>query len=96
MGPTLDRIYADAYVPLTKNAISFEQALEKGEGPIRGFMVKQTRQSDFSLFAKLAKLPPEVKADTAPLRRFGPGVRYQRTKVGISDWFHDFYTFFGY
>jgi flagellar biosynthetic protein FliP len=31
MGPTFDRIYADAYLPLTKNAITFEQALEKGE-----------------------------------------------------------------
>jgi flagellar biosynthetic protein FliP len=51
MGPTLDRIYADAYLPLTKNTITFEQALEKGEAPIRGFG-EQTRQSIF-LLAKL-------------------------------------------
>ena len=68
MGPTLDKVYADAYLPLTKNAITFEQALEKGEAPMRSFMVKQTRQSDFALFARLAKLAPEVKADTAPMR----------------------------
>ena len=29
MGPTLDRVYKDAYVPYTTNAISFESALEK-------------------------------------------------------------------
>ena len=68
MGPTFDRIYEDAYLPYSKGSISFEQALEKGETPIRGFMVKQTRQSDFSLFAKLAKLPPAVTAETAPIR----------------------------
>ena len=33
MGPTFDRIYEDAYLPYSKGSISFEQALEKGEGP---------------------------------------------------------------
>ncbi|OYU46734.1 MAG: flagellar biosynthetic protein FliP [Burkholderiales bacterium PBB4] len=68
MGPTFDRIYEDAYVPLTKNAITFDQALERADAPIRSFMVKQTRQSDFALFAKLAKLPEGAKAETSSLR----------------------------
>ena len=72
MGPTLDRIYNEAYVPYTKNAIVFEAALEKAEAPIRLFMVKQTRQSDFALFAKLAKLELDVTAQTAPLRVLVP------------------------
>ncbi len=72
MGPTLDRIYNEAYVPYTKNTIAFEVALEKAEAPIRLFMVKQTRQSDFALFAKLAKLEADVTAQTAPLRVLVP------------------------
>jgi flagellar biosynthesis protein FliP len=72
MGPTLDRIYNEAYVPYTKNSIAFEVALEKAEAPIRLFMVKQTRQSDFALFAKLAKLEADVTAQTAPLRVLVP------------------------
>lgn len=72
MGPTLDRVYTDAYVPYTTNALSFEQALEKGEAPVRQFMLKQTRQSDFALFAKLAKLDAGVTAETAPLRVLVP------------------------
>ncbi|MBH2044138.1 MAG: flagellar biosynthetic protein FliP, partial [Comamonadaceae bacterium] len=39
MGPTLDRVYQDAYVPYTTNAISFEAALEKAEAPMRAFML---------------------------------------------------------
>jgi len=58
MGPTFDRVYADAYEPYSQGTMSFDDALRKAEVPVRGFMVKQTRQSDFSLFAKLAKLPP--------------------------------------
>lgn len=72
MGPTLDKVYADAYEPYTRNALTFEQALEKAEAPIRGFMLKQTRQSDFALFSRLAKLDPSVGAETAPMRVLVP------------------------
>jgi len=72
MGPTLDRVYQEAYVPYTTNALTFEQALEKAEAPMRGFMLKQTRQSDFSLFSRLAKLPEGTTAETAPLRVLVP------------------------
>ena len=72
MGPTLDRVYQDAYVPYTNNTISFEQALEKAEAPMRSFMLKQTRQSDFALFSRLARLDSSVTAETAPLRVLVP------------------------
>ena len=93
MGPTLDRVYADAYLPLTKNTITFEQALERGEVPVRGFMVKQTRQSDFSLFAKLAKLPPDTKADTAPLRVLVPAFVISELKSAFQIGFMIFIPF---
>ena len=72
MGPTFDRVYQEAYAPYTANTISFEQALEKGEVPVRQFMLKQTRQSDFALFARLARLEVSVTAETAPLRVLVP------------------------
>ena len=72
MGPTLDRVYQDAYVPYTNNAISFEEALDKAEAPMRSFMLKQTRQSDFALFSRLARLDASVTAETAPLRVLVP------------------------
>lgn len=72
MGPTLDAVYQDAYLPYTSNKLTFEQALGKAEQPMRQFMTKQTRQSDYSLFAKLAKLPSDASIDTAPLRVLVP------------------------
>lgn len=72
MGPTLDRVYEDAYLPYTTNAINFEQALEKAEAPMRQFMLKQTRQSDFALFSRLGKLDASITAETAPLRVLVP------------------------
>ena len=72
MGPTLDRVYEDAYKPYAANQIGFDEALAKGEAPMRQFMLKQTRQSDLALFAKLAKLPPGAKPEEAPLRVLVP------------------------
>lgn len=72
MGPTLDRVYQEAYQPFTANAITFEQAIERGEAPMRAFMLKQTRQSDFALFARLGRLDASVTAETAPLRVLVP------------------------
>jgi len=72
MGPTLDRVYADAYQPYSANQITFEQALARGEAPLRQFMLKQTRQSDFALFSRLARLDPAVTAETAPIRVLVP------------------------
>ena len=93
MGPTLDKVYADAYLPLTKNTITFEQALEKGEAPMRSFMVKQTRQSDFALFARLAKLAPEVNADTAPMRVLIPSFVISELKSAFQIGFMIFIPF---
>jgi flagellar biosynthetic protein FliP len=72
MGPTIDKIYAQAYEPLQANKISFNEALSRGEVPLREFMLKQTRQSDVQLFAKLAKLPPEVKSENVPFKVLVP------------------------
>ena len=93
MGPTLDRVYQDAYVPYTNNTISFEQALDKAEAPMRSFMLKQTRQSDFALFAKLAKLAPEVKADTAPMRVLIPSFVISELKSAFQIGFMIFIPF---
>jgi len=72
MGPTLDRVYEDAYLPYSKNTMPFEQALDKAEVPMREFMARQTRQSDLSLFVRLAKLDPGATAQTVPMRVLVP------------------------
>lgn len=93
MGPTFDRIYADAYQPYSQGTMSFDQALQKAEVPIRSFMVKQTRQSDFSLFAKLAKLPPDMTADTAPIRVLVPAFVISELKTAFQIGFMIFIPF---
>ena len=72
MGPTLDKVYAEAYQPFSENKIAFEEALKRGEVPMRAFMLKQTRQSDVALFAKLAKIDASVKSSDVPFKVLVP------------------------
>ena len=72
MGPTLDKVYADAYLPFAENRIAFDEALKRGETPLRAFMLKQTRQTDVQLFAKLAKLPSDIKGEAVPFKVLVP------------------------
>lgn len=72
MGPTIDRVYAQAYQPYAENKIAFDEALRRGEVPMREFMLKQTRQSDVMLFSRLAKVDPAVKTADIPFKVLVP------------------------
>jgi flagellar biosynthetic protein FliP len=72
MSPTLDKLYAEAYQPYAESRIAFDEALKRGEQPLRAFMMKQTRQADVMLFAKLANLDPAVKTADVPFKVLVP------------------------
>jgi len=72
MGPTLDKVYADAYKPYAASQISFEDAVSRAEGPMRQFMLRQTRQSDVALFSRLARLEGTPRPEALPLRVLVP------------------------
>lgn len=73
MGPTLDKVYDEAYKPFAANQISFEQAMQRGQAPMRQFMLKQTRQSDLALFARLARVDGEqARPETVHFRVLVP------------------------
>jgi flagellar biosynthesis protein FliP len=72
MSPTLDKVYSQAWQPYSANQISFDEALNRGQVPMREFMLKQTRQADVQLFARLAKLPASVKGEDVPFKVLVP------------------------
>jgi flagellar biosynthetic protein FliP len=72
MSPTIDKVYTDAYLPFSENRIAFDEALQRGEVPMRAFMLKQTRQADVMLFAKLARIDASVKSEDVPFKVLVP------------------------
>ena len=93
MGPTLDRIYQEAYRPYTEQKVSFEAALERGSEPLRGFMLRQTRESDLGLFARIAKVDPATPAAQVPMRVLIPAFVTSELKTAFQIGFLVFVPF---
>ncbi|KAB2969871.1 flagellar type III secretion system pore protein FliP [Zoogloea sp.] len=68
MAPVADKVYTDAWVPLSENRITFNEALDRATVPVKTFMLKQIREPDLNLFSKLAKTPRVEKAEDLPMR----------------------------
>lgn len=67
MTPTLDKVYTEAYQPFERNELGFTRALDKAQGPLKDFMLKQTRESDLALFLRLSRTPRVADAAQLPL-----------------------------
>jgi flagellar biosynthetic protein FliP len=93
MAPVAEKIYADAYVPLSENRISFDQALDRAAVPLRSFMLKQTREADLSLFAKVANTPKVERADQVPMRVLIPAFVTSELKTAFQIGFIVFIPF---
>jgi len=56
MAPTFDKIHQDAVEPYLNEQINLMQAIEAGSGPMRQFMMQQTREEDLAMFAEMANV----------------------------------------
>ena len=93
MSPVLDRAYTEAYLPLTESRISFTEAVDRGAAPFRSFMLKQTREADIGLFAKLANAPRLESANDVPMRILIPAFVISELKTAFQIGFIIFIPF---
>ncbi len=93
MSPVLDRVYVEAYQPLSENKITMQEALEKGVQPLRGFMLKQTREGDLALFANMAQVKNIQTPEQVPLRVLVPAFMTSELKTAFQIGFAIFIPF---
>lgn len=93
MSPVFDKIYADAYQPLSNGAIVFEEALQRGVQPLHEFMLNQTRETDLSLFANMANVQNIESPDQVPLRVLVPAFVASELKTAFQIGFTIFIPF---
>ena len=93
MAPVFEKIYVDAYQPLSENRISFQQAVDKGAVPLRAFMLKQTREADIGLYARLANLKKVETPDDIPMRVLVPAFVTSELKTAFQIGFIIFIPF---
>ena len=82
MNPVLEKIYTEAYVPYSKNKMSFTSALEVGSVPLKEFMLKQTRREDLNVFAKMYAKPIEDR-EKVPMVVLIPAFAISEIKTGF-------------
>jgi len=93
MGPVVDRIYSEAYVPYTQQKLPFDQALDRAQAPLRTFMLKQTREPDLALFIKLARAQAPKTKEDIPLRVLVPAFVTSELKTAFQIGFMVFLPF---
>jgi flagellar biosynthetic protein FliP len=93
MAPTLDEINRTALQPYMRQQITFPQALERAEKPIRAFMLRQTYTEDLNLFIRLSKQPPPRTADDLPLTTLIPAFMLSELKTAFIIGFYIYIPF---
>jgi flagellar biosynthetic protein FliP len=93
MSPVIDKIYIDAYQPLSEDKITMQEALDNGAAPLKEFMLKQTRESDLALFAKMAQLEKINTPEEVPLRVLVPAYMTSELKTAFQIGFAIFIPF---
>ncbi|KNC17348.1 flagellar biosynthesis protein flip [Arthrobacter sp. RIT-PI-e] len=72
MAPVLTQINELAVQPYVDGATTFTQALDDGAGPLRTFMLGNTREQDIALMTRAADLPNPEDAASVPLTTLIP------------------------
>jgi len=93
MSPVFDRIYAEAYKPLSDGSIVLEQALDRGAAPLREFMLRQTRESDLAMFVKMSGTSDIQTPGDVPLRILIPSFITSELKTAFQIGFTIFIPF---
>ncbi|RXZ44157.1 flagellar type III secretion system pore protein FliP [Crenobacter cavernae] len=66
MGPTLDKVYNNAWLPFSEDKIAFNVALDEAAKPMKAFMLKQTREKDLEFFIEISQSEkPATPADVS-------------------------------
>ncbi|OIQ97426.1 flagellar biosynthetic protein FliP precursor [mine drainage metagenome] len=93
MSPVIDKIYVDAYKPLSENKITMQEAMDKGVEPLKAFMMKQTRESDLALFIKMARIEKIDTPAQVPLLVLVPAFMTSELKTAFQIGFAIFIPF---
>jgi flagellar biosynthetic protein FliP len=83
MGPVFDQVYGNAVRPYLDKQITESQAWDQAVTPLRGFMLRQTRESDITLFMKLSGAPKAQKPEDVQTRVLIPAFMISELKTAF-------------
>lgn len=93
MAPAIKQINAEAVQPYLNGTITQQEAYNRGETPLRAFMLKQTRQQDLGLFLKLSNTEKPDTIDDVPTYVLVPAFTISELKTAFQMGFVMFVPF---
>jgi flagellar biosynthesis protein FliP len=93
MAPVIDRINTDAVQPYMAGTIETTEALQKAVVPLKGFMLKQTRESDIATFVRISGGSGFDKPEDVPLSILVPAFATSELKTAFQIGFLIFIPF---
>lgn len=83
MAPTFQAINDQALTPFLAGDIDQSQALERAAGPIRQFMLAQTREKDLALFYEISSRERPATVDDVPMQILIPAFILSELKTAF-------------
>ncbi|TAM05232.1 MAG: flagellar biosynthesis protein FliP [Paraburkholderia sp.] len=83
MSPVLDKAYNDGYKPFSAGTLPMDEAVSRGVAPFKTFMLRQTRESDLALFARISHAAPMQGPEDVPLTLLVPAFVTSELKTGF-------------
>ncbi|MBK4990305.1 MULTISPECIES: flagellar type III secretion system pore protein FliP [Pseudomonas] len=93
MAPVFDRVNQTALQPYLNEQMTAQEAIDKAQGPLKDFMLAQTRQSDLDLFMRLSKRTDITGPDQVPLTILVPSFVTSELKTAFQIGFMIFIPF---
>ncbi|MGD8107221.1 flagellar type III secretion system pore protein FliP [Pantoea sp. FN0302] len=93
MSPVFNQVYENAWLPLSQDKITMEEALPRAAKPMREFMLSHTREADLALYTRMAKVDNYASQDEVPLRILLPAFVTSELKTGFQIGFAVFIPF---
>jgi flagellar biosynthetic protein FliP len=93
MSPVIDRINVEAVQPYMAGQIETTEALSRGAGPLKQFMLHQTRESDIATFVRISGGKGFNKPEEVPLTILVPAFATSELKTAFQIGFMVFIPF---
>ena len=84
MNPVITRINAEALQPMLGGRITTEVAMERGSGPLREFMLSQTRDEDIESIYAISKTPVPDRPEQVAILKLTPAFILNELRVSFT------------
>jgi len=72
MAPTGTKVWDESLRPYLEDRIDAAQAVDRAAGPVRAFLLRQTREQDLALFYEVSGRPRPVRGEEIPVTVAAP------------------------